>query len=192
MIERRLRSWLPLAPLFMLLGATYWLSLQVQPSDSEPNKNLRHDPDYIIDNFIATTLDEHGKIRFVMSAKKLLHYPDDDSTHLEAPRLESMTAEHPPTRMTALTGELSSKGDEVFLRGEVTIVRPAYAEKSELTFNTNYLRVLPNKDLADSDQPVTMADARTTLNAVGMELDNKARTIKFLTRVKTEYEPPKK
>ncbi len=188
----RLRSWLPLAPLILLAGATYWLSLQVQPSDMESNKNLRHDPDYIIDNFVATTLDENGKVRFVMSAKKLWHYPDDDTTHLELPRVESMAAERPPMRMAALNGELSSKGDEIFLRNKVTIVRPAYAGKSELTFSSNYLRVVPQQDIADSDQPVKMVDAHTTLNAVGMKLDNKAHTIKFLSRVKTEYVPPKK
>ncbi len=188
----RLRSWLPLVPLILLLGATYWLNLQVQSSDTRSNKNLRHDPDYIIDNFVATTLDQNGKIHFVMSAKKLWHYPDDDTTHLELPRLESMSAEHPPMRMAALNGEISSKGDEVFLRNEVTIVRPAHADKNELTFSTNYLRVVPQQDIADSNQPVKMVDADTTLNAVGMELDYKAHTIKFLSRVRTEYAPPTK
>jgi lipopolysaccharide export system protein LptC len=191
MIER-LRNWLPLLPLLLLLAATYWLNLQVQAPTSGDNQNLRHDPDYIIDNFTATTLDEQGKIRFVMSAKKMWHYPDDDTTHLEAPRLESMTAEHPPMHLTALNGELSSKGDEVFLRNDVVIVRPAYANQSELTVTTNYLRVLPNKDIVNTDQPVTMIDARTTLNAVGMELDNKAHTITFLSQVKTVYEPAQK
>lgn len=188
----RLRSWLPLIPLLLLLGAAYWLSLQVQSPASGANKNLRHDPDYVIDNFTATTLDEHGKIRFVMSATKMWHYPDDDSTHLEIPRLASFTAEHPPLRMSAQNGEISRKGDEVFLRNEVIVVRPAYANKTELTVNTNYLHVIPGKDIANTDQPVTMADASTTLNAVGMELDNKAHTIKFLSHVKTVYEPVKK
>jgi lipopolysaccharide export system protein LptC len=191
MIER-LRSWLPLLPLLLLLAASYWLSLQVQSPESGANKNLRHDPDYIIDNFTATTLDEQGKIRFVMSAKKMWHYPDDDTTHLETPRLESLTAEHPPMRMSAKKGEISRKGDEFFLRDEVIMVRPAYANKSEVTFNTNYLHVIPNKDIVKTDQPVAMADANTTLNAIGMELDNKARTITFLSRVKTVYEPVKK
>lgn len=188
----RLRSWLPLLPLLLLLGGAYWLNLQVQPAGSGTDQNLRHDPDYMIDNFTATTLDEQGKIRFVMSAKKMWHYPDDDSTHLEIPRLTSLTAEHPPLRMSAQNGEISRKGDEVFLRNEVVIVRPAYAGKSELTFNTNYLHVVPNKDIVDTDQPVTMVDARTRLNAVGMELDNKARTIKFMSQVKIVYEPVKK
>lgn len=191
-MRERLRSWLPLLPLLLLLAATYWLNLQVQSTTSAAGKNLRHDPDYMIDNFTATTLDEQGKIRFVMSAKKMWHYPDDDSTHLDAPRLESLTSERPPVRMFALNGEISSKGDEVFLRNDVTIVRPAYADKSELTLNTDYLHVVPNKDIVNTDQPVKMFDANTTLNAVGMELDNKARTIKFLSRVKTVYEPPKK
>lgn len=188
----RLRSWLPLVPLLLLLGATYWLNLQVQSPASGANKNLRHDPDYIIDNFTATTLNEQGKIRFVMSAKKMWHYPDDDTTHLEAPRLESLTAERPPMRMAAQNGEISSKGDEVFLRNDVIIVRPAFANKSELTFSTNYLHVVPNKDIADTNQAVTMIDARSTLNAVGMELDNNTHTVKFLSRVRSVYEPVKK
>ena len=188
----RLRSWLLLLPLLLLLGGAYWLNLQVQPAGSGSDRNLRHDPDYMIDNYTATTLDEQGKIRFVMSAKKMWHYPDDDSTHLEIPQLTSLTAEHPPLRMSAQNGEVSRKGDEVFLRNDVVIVRPAYANKSELTFSTSYLHVVPNKDIVDTDQPVTMVDARTRLNAVGMELDNKARTIKFMSQVKTVYEPVKK
>jgi len=191
MIER-LRSWLPILPLLLLLGGTYWLNLQVQSPTSEAGKNSRHDPDYVIDNFTATSLDEKGKIRFVMSAKKMQHYPDDDTTHLEAPNLASFTAEYPPVRMTSQTGELSHKGDEIFLRDEVTIVRPAFAKQSELTFKTNYLHVLPNKNTADSNQPVTLLDARTKLNAVGMELDYKTHIVKFLSQVKTVYEPVKK
>ncbi len=188
----RLRSWLLLAPLILLTAATYWLNLQVQSTDTRSNKTLRHDPDYTIDNFVATTLDENGIIRHVMSAKKLLHYPEDDTTHLDIPHLQIMSTEHPPMRIAALNGELSSKGEEIFFRNEVSIIRPAYGDKSELTFITNYLRVVPQLDIADSDQAVKMVDARTTLNAVGMKLDNKANTIKFLSRVKTEYVPPKK
>lgn len=191
-MRERLRSWLPLLPLLLLLAATYWLNLQVQSPDSGGKKNLRHDPDYMIDNFSATTLDEQGKIRFVMSAKKMLHYPDDDTTHLESPHIASMTKEYPPVRISAQNGEISRKGEEIYLRNNVVIVRPAHASRSELTFTTNYLRVLPNKDMVTTDQLVTMTDARTNFNAVGMELDNKAHTIKFLSQVKSVYEPARK
>ena len=191
MIER-LRSWLPLLPLLLLMAATFWLNSQVQSSVTDTNKKSRHDPDYIIDNFTATTLDEQGKIRFILSAKKMWHYPDDDSTHLELPQIISLTAEQPPMHMTALKGEVSQKGDEIVLRDKVVIVRPEYANQSELTFNTNYLHVVPNKNIAESNQEVTLVNAHTNLNAVGMEMNYKSRIIKFKSRVKTVYEPVKR
>lgn len=191
MIER-LRSWLPLLPLLLLMAATFWLNSQVQSSVTGPNKNLRHDPDYIIDNFTATTLDEQGKIRYVISAKKMWHYPDDDTTLLELPQIISLSADQPPMHMTALKGEFSAKGDEVFLRDNVVIVRPQYANKSELTFNTNYLHVVPNKNIADTHQEITLVDANTRLTSVGMEMDYKSRKTKFKSRVKTVYEPVKR
>lgn len=187
----RLRSWLPLLPLLALLGATYWLNLQVQPASVTSGK-IRHDPDYIVDNFTATSLDKTGKIRFVMSAQKMVHYPDDDTTVLEAPKISSYAAEYPPMRITAQDGEVSSKGDDVYLRHNVTIIRPAYADKSELTFLTDYLHVVPQKNYADTDHPVSMYDARARLDAVGMELDGKARNVKFLSHVTSVYEPRKK
>jgi lipopolysaccharide export system protein LptC len=191
-IKERLRSWIPLLPLILLLAATYWLNLQVQAPAAGTGKTLRHDPDYIVDNFTATSLDERGKIRFVMSAKQMVHYPDDDTTLLLAPHLLSLSDEYPPWRMDAQNGELSHKGDEIFLRNDVIIVRPAYAKQSEVTFKTNYLHVLPNKNTADTDKPVSLVDARTNMEANGMELDYKAHVVKFLSRVKTVYEPVKK
>ncbi len=191
-MKERLFSWLPLLPLLLLLAATYWLNKQVQPIAPASDSNLRHDPDYIINNFTATSLDTQGRPRFIMSAQKMWHYPDDDSTHLDAPQLVSLLAEHPPMRTSALRGTISSKGDEVFLYDDVLIVRPAYATQSEQTFRSNYMHVIPDRDIADTDHFVTMADARTNIQAVGMELNNKERTVKLLSRVRSTYEPVKK
>lgn len=191
MLER-LRSWLPIVPLILLLGATWWLNTQVQEPTAASGKALRHDPDYVVDNFTATTLDKNGKIRFVMSAQKMLHYPDDDTTLLENPRVFSYTPEYPPMRMTALKGEISSKGEEVILRNDVNIVRPAFANRSELTFDTQMLRILPNQNIVNTDQPVKMQDARSVIHATGMELDSKARIVKFLSQVTSTHEARKK
>lgn len=120
------------------------------------------------------------------------HYPDDDTTHLELPQIISLSAENPPIHMTALKGEVSAKGDEVFLRENVVIVRPAYADKSELTFSTQYLHVVPNKNIADTHQEITLVDANTRLNSVGMEMDYQSRLTKLKSRVKAVYEPVKR
>ena len=186
-----LREWLPLLPLLLLLAATYWLNQQVQPLPPKPDSSKRHDPDFTIIKLAATTLNEQGLPRFLMSAQKMVHYPDDDSTHLEEPQLSSLYADRPAVYTSSRQGEVSSKGNEVFLRDEVKLVRAADAAQSEMTITTDYLHIVPDRDWADTDRPVTLMDARNIINAVGLQFDNKARIVKLLAQVRSQHEPAK-
>jgi lipopolysaccharide export system protein LptC len=189
---QRLREWSSLLPLLLLLAATYWLNQQVQPLPAKPDNTKRHDPDFIVSKFSATTLDEQGKPRFLMTAQKMTHYPDNDSTHLEEPQLASFFPDRPTIYTSAKQGEVSSKGEEVFLRDDVKLVRAGNATQNEMVFATAYLHVVPDRELADTDRPVTMTDAHNVVHAVGMQLDNKTRTVKLLSQVISQYEPTKK
>jgi lipopolysaccharide export system protein LptC len=182
------RAWLPLLPLLLVLLATYWLSQQVQPLP-QAESQLRHDVDYVVDDISATSLNEQGQPRFTLAAEKMWHYPDDDTTHLQMPRLASLQADRPPILTFAQTGMISSKGDEVFLYDEVRVQRPALEGTGEQRFDTNYLRVIPDRDWAETDQAVVMTGPQSTIRAVGMELDNKTRTVKLLSRVRASHEP---
>lgn len=184
----RLREWFPLLPLLLLLAGTYWLNQQVRPIPPKPDDRKRHDPDFIVDNFAATTLDEQGLPRFQMSARKMVHYPDDDSTHLDAPQLNSFFADHPTIIAFAKKGEISSKGEDVYLRDDVKLVRAASDTQSEMTFTTDYLHVIPDKDLADTDRPVTLVDAHNEIHAVGLKFDYKARLVTLLSQVRSQHE----
>lgn len=191
-IWERLRAWAVLLPPALLLGAAYWLSQQVRPLPPGMDSSKRHDPDFIVDNFYATTISTEGKPRFIISAQQMLHYPDDDTTHLQAPRLTSLPPDGPALYAYANRGTVSGKGDEIFLHEEVKLVRAASATQSEMVFSSSYLHVIPDLDLADTDQPVSLVDAHNRINAVGMQLDNKARVIKLLAQVNSEHDPRKK
>jgi lipopolysaccharide export system protein LptC len=187
-ILEKARAWLPLLPLLLLLAATYWLNLQVLPLPQIQSQQ-RHDIDYYIDNFSAVTLSAQGQPRFTLTAEKLWHYPDDDTTHLQMPKLISLYADRPPTTTSAQTGMISSKGDDVFLYDEVRVVRPASGSTGEQLFSTDYLHVVPDRDWAETDQSVVMTNQYSVIRAVGMELDNKARTAKLLSHVRATHEP---
>ena len=187
----RLREWLPLLPLLLLLAATYWLNLQVQPLPVKPDSSKRHDPDFIISKLSATTLNEQGMPHFIVSAQKMMHYPDDDSTHLDEPQLSSFNTDQPPVYIFAKRGEVSSKGDEIFLRDEVKLMRAAGPSQSEMTLTTTFLHVIPDRDLADTDRPVTLEDDHNIVHATGMQFDNKARIIKLLAQVRSQHDPAK-
>jgi lipopolysaccharide export system protein LptC len=187
-LAEKIRPWLPLLPLLLLLAATWWLNQQVQPLPQIESQQ-RHDVDYYVDNFSAVTLNNEGQPRFILAAEKLWHYPDDDTTHLQMPHLTSLYPDRPPTVTTARTGMLSSKGEDVFLYDEVRIVRPATADFIEQDFATDYLHVVPDRDWAETNQAVVMTNKYNVIRAVGMELDNKVRTAKLLSQVRATHEP---
>lgn len=186
----RIRYWLLLLPWLGLLGATYWLNQQVQPEPAKPDSNLRHDPDSIVENFSAVRLNELGTPHFIMSATRMVHYPDDDSTVIEMPRITMLSEDRPPLLASAKTGSISGKGDELFLQGDVEVLREAAVQQDQFALQTEYLHIIPGQDLVRSDRPVTYIEAHTTVNAVGMELNNMTRTIKLLSKVRSEYVPP--
>lgn len=187
-ISEKLRGWLPLLPLVLLLLASYWLSLQVQPLTPVVSEQ-RHDVDYVIDKLTSTTLNEQGLPRLTLAAEKMWHYPDDDSTHLQMPLLTSFSADRPPSHTSAQSGTLSSKNEELFLYDEVQIVMPASGRRNEQRFQTDYLHLVPERDWAETDHPVLLLDGKNTISAVGMELDNQAQTVKLLSRVRATHEP---
>lgn len=183
------RNWLLLLPFLVLLGITYWLDQQTQPELAKSEIAKRHDPDAIVDNFSATRLNDQGAPRFIMTAKKMQHFPDDGSSTLEMPRLTSLSAEQPAIYASAEQGVISSKGEEVFLHGAVEIRREASAQQDGLTLRTEYLRILPDQGLLNTDRAITVIDAHHTVYAMGLEMDNKASTLKLLSQVRSEYVP---
>lgn len=188
----RSRYWLPLLPLIGLLGFTYWLNQLAQIEPGKPTTVKRHDPDAIVENFSAVTLNEQGMPRFIMAAKKMLHYADDDSTALEVPHLTSLSDEHPAIHAIAKRGIISSKGDEIFLLDGVEVLREASASQNELRIHTEYLHFIPDQEVADTNRAVTITEANNTVQASGLEMNYKARTLKLLARVKSEHVPGKK
>jgi lipopolysaccharide export system protein LptC len=185
----RLRAWLPLLPPLLLLAGTYWLNQQVQPLPPKSDVSKRHDIDYAVDNLSSVTLNEQGQARFLMTTEKMWHFPDDDSTHLQTPRFVSLHSERPPMVIWAQTGELTPHGDEVFLHDDVKVMRLSSADQDEMVFSTDYLHVIPNKDQADTDHPVTLVTPHDTVHAVGMTLDNKTRLFNLLSNVRATHEP---
>ena len=57
--------------------------------------------------------------------------------------------------------------------------RPARARPGPVTVTTEYLHVIPDKEIASTDKAVTIEEPRGIIESVGLELDNKAKTLKL-------------
>jgi len=187
---QRLGAWFPVALLALVAAVTVWLDREVQPPERMRDGKLRHDPDYVVENFSALRIGPDGNPRYALSARRMVHYPDDDTTHLEAPRFEGYRG---PAKVTATskTALLSSNGEEAFLIDDVRLVRAGYGDKSELTVQTSWLHVIPDANIAKTDKPVRIDTANTLITSVGLEFNNETRILKLLSNVRGRYEKPK-
>ena len=188
-IVSKSRYWLPLLPLLALLAFVYWLDKQVQMEGAAASNIQRHDPDGIMDDFSAVKMDLKGVPSTYLSAKQMRHYPDHDTTELDLPKLTMLGAEHPPVHVTSLFGNVSSHGDEVIFRDNVVVTRDPVGVQSAMILRTEYLRVLPNQDWANTDKPVVLSDAYNTIHAIGLEMNNKTRILKLLSQVRSVHLP---
>lgn len=187
----RITAWFPIVALVLLAAVTLWLDQQVRPPQGPRDGNARHDPDYVIENIAATRIGPDGNPRYTLSAGRVTHYPDDDSTRLDSPRLTRFGPNVGPVTMSSRSALVSSNGNDVYLMDDVKVVRAAYDRHSELVLETSYLHVIPDDDIAQTDKPVTIRDANTLLSAVGLEFNNATRILKFLSHVRGTYEKPK-
>ena len=184
-------SWLPLAVLALLVGLTMWLNTLVQPQGSRTSGALRHDPDLMVENFNARKLDEKGRVLYTLAARKMVHYPDDDSALLETVTVEAFEPRQPKMTATADRGRLEEGGDRVWIEGNVVIVREADAKNERARLTTDKLLVLPDDGIARTSSEVRLESPSGHALGQGMELDNKARTLR-IDQVRATYKAPPK
>jgi len=181
-------SWLPLVVLALLVGLTLWLNQLVQAPQGRADGSRRHDPDLVVQNFNARKLGEDGRVLYTLAAKKMVHYPDDDSAHLESLTMEAFEPGQPKLTVTADRGRLEQGGDRVWIESNVVITRDPDPKTGPLRVTTEQLLVLPDAGIARTSSEVHMQSATGRADAGGLELDNKARTLK-LDRVRSIMKP---
>ncbi|MEO8157827.1 MAG: LPS export ABC transporter periplasmic protein LptC [Betaproteobacteria bacterium] len=187
----RLIAWSPLILLALLVTMSFWLDRKVQPPAHRPDGSTRHDPDFVIEEFSGVKMNPDGSRRYALAAKRMVHYPDDNSTQLELPRLVYFDYARAPVTIHSQTAEASRGGDDVYFRGDVQIIRSAYADNDELGLFTSFLHVIPDKDEAKTDKPVRMVEGNSTASSVGLEFNSATREIKLMSEVKASYANPK-
>ena len=180
----------PLALMLVLALLTFYLERIVREDETTPNKR-RHDPDYIVTNFTATTFDAEGRPLSVLSATRMEHFPDDDTTELRAPRVVQTKPEEPRMTVSAERGAVSANGEEIFLYDNVVLVREADKERPEARLTTSFLHVLRERNLVRTDREVLIVEDSRSLSGRGMEYDNESRVFTLMADVRGRFEPRK-
>jgi lipopolysaccharide export system protein LptC len=169
---------------------TVWLERTVREDERHPSFR-RHDPDYVIDNFTVTSFDRDGNPESTLAAAKMLHYPDDDTTELLAPRVVHSQPDRPRMTLNADRGALSPDGEEIFLFGNVLMTREAGHGVGAARVQTTFLHILRSRSLVRTDREVEITEAGRSLSGIGMEYSNETQQLVLHDRVRGLFEARK-
>jgi lipopolysaccharide export system protein LptC len=190
MIRERITTLAPLALVALLAALTFWLDQIAQPA-ARGGGGSRLDPDYIVEKLSAVSLGKTGAPTYTLTAARMTHYPDGDTTLLATPRFISYGSTQAPITVTSSEAIVSGNGQHVYFQDDVRVTREARDGTGELVVKTTFLHVIPEEKIAKTDRMVTVTDATGKVTAEGLEIDNETRVIKLLSNVRGTYDPTK-
>lgn len=178
-----------LAVILVAAGGLAWWQQQGKEPAAVTQTPDEHRPDYTVENFSATLMDESGAPQRRMLAREMRHYPNDDSSELDRPVLTLFDEDGPPWLIRSETGWVSADGDEVHLHGEVFIDRESSPTTRPVHLKTRELRVKPREEYAETDEQVRITSEADWLTAMtGMQVwFGKAIKVKLYGRARSSF-----
>jgi len=177
--------------LLSLTGLANWLQ-QNSATDTNTSENKKvkkkHTPDYFMENFTITSMNEKGEPRSILTSAKMLHFPDDDSTELEEPFMTMIAANGKPWKIKADRGWVAANNKLILLSGNVRIDRLSGPNNRSVKLFTDKLRIHPELDFAETDRPVTMISNKRRTSAIGMRAYVRKGKLQLLDDVHVSYE----
>lgn len=181
-MKRIVRERLQTAAFLGILAAaavwTGWLTVrQVAPVfEPPPPKPLKHEPDYIIENFSMVRVSKSGQTVTQLTAPKLVHYPDDDSADVTTPRVNARAEDgSSTTQATSTAGKVLRGGEEVHLIGTVSVTRTPTPPAEVFQLNTEFLQIFPDTEIMQTNVAATGTRGASRFEAPGFVMDNGQR-----------------
>lgn len=182
-----MNAWLSALGVLLCAVLSFWLLQNLETTDRAMKRSPAHEPDYYLENMVRRTTGESGELMNVLTAERVTHFPDDDSTELASPHLEIYNGATEPWHVIAERGWINSGNDVVLLHGEVEIWRLGADGGRTYQVLTTELRVLPREQYAETDNPTIIVGPSTVTHAIGMRANLAHDRLELINRVRSRY-----
>ncbi len=184
MIRRRI--WIFL--LLLVATSTAWLVRQLDTTSVAKSPALEESPDYYIEDFQMTTMDEHGRPSRRLEAKSMEHYPGTDIKKLQNAYLVMYQPTSPAWHVRAFQARVSGDQQVIDLIGDVQIWREEMSGKGELEIETEDLTVYTKTHYGETRKPVVIRTPHSESHGTGMEAYLDEGRLILKSQVRTRYE----
>lgn len=195
-IGRMLLRLMPLILMGVLTLVTFWLVQKNTPPEKSTIERVRlHEPDYTITNGALSALNELGVTKYRILGNKVIHYDDDASIDILAPRMRLFQPDKPPVTVKSDTGHLDGDLTILDLIDNASIFRPAQAATASqaatlrMLASSTYFKVLINDDIIETNRPITLEQGMSTMHSnEGGKFNNIEQSMMLLGQVKGRIE----
>lgn len=184
--------------IILLAVVSGWIFESIENSPVLTKEKLRHDPDYFLKNFTATTMDNTGKPVYQVKANHLDHYPDDDSMKLQQPLFSFY--ENNIKTWTAQANEaiVLQQSEIIHLMGDVVLNQIISSDTlsdistAAMILTAEQLTIENKKNLAHTKSNIKLTKGKSYIQAQGMRVDMSKNRIEFLSQTRSHYVLPEK
>ncbi len=182
-----MRAYTTLIIFILIAVGSYWLLQNTSKENVDDKKTTVRFPDYFMEDFSITRLNDQGQPETILQAKKMLHYADDDSAELQQPLLK-INREQTNVTLRAERAVFFKQQNILHLYDNVIIHRAASTTQSELSIYTDYLKINTQTNIAETDKAAKIKTPEAEINSMGLIFDNLHGTLKLQSKVKGIYE----
>jgi lipopolysaccharide export system protein LptC len=182
-----MRAYITLAIFISVAIASYWLRQDITDTADNDKQTDTRFPDYFMENFTITSMNNNGQPEIILNAKKMLHYADDNSAELEQPVLKINQTDNNITFQSSRATYLK-QDNIIHLYDNVIIHRAATKNQLELSIYTDYLKMNTVTRIAETSLATRVKTPEAELTSIGMKLNGLQGTLKLQSKVKGIYE----
>jgi lipopolysaccharide export system protein LptC len=173
----------------LTLGSFWVLEVMRRSSGDFVPKEVRTEPDFYVENFSYIKLSKTSNARYHISGTKLTHNPVDDSYDIQMPVINNDgDGVEAPVTVRAQRARIDNDNTRVHLYENVQMDRPASRRSEPLQVRSEYMLVLPEDDVVQTDKPVEITMGQSILNGIGMFANNATRELRLSSNVHGTYQ----
>lgn len=178
--------------IILLAIATGWIFESIDTNPTLTKEKLRHDPDYFLKNFTATTMDNKGSPAYQIKAQHLEHYPDDDSMKLQQPLFSFYDSNIKAWTAQANEAVIIQNNEKIYLTGQVILKQLSSENGAPMVLTAKQLTIEPEKNIVHTKTKIKLQKGENTIQATGMRADMSKNRIEFLSKTRSHYVLPAK
>ena len=152
--------------------------------------------DEMMESVQATQFDETGRLKQILTVTQWQHQQGAQTAEWQNPHLTmisergtwSLSARHGTSTQQQLWGHI----DEMHLSHHVVVHHAMPNKGNDWLLKTEYLLLLPDKQLAQTSNPVWVEGPWMHMKAHGLTADFRRDTIDFINTVESQYTLPSK